>query len=248
MPPLAKPATLAKLRIAEKIKSSVPANAKGLSWTQDPDGVRRNILEAARAEFVEKGLSGSRVDEIAARISTSKRMIYYYFKDKEGLYIAVLEQAYERIRGTERMLDLSSMSPVQALVQLAGSTFDHHAGNPDFVRLVMIENIHHAKHLKISAKIGELNRSAIQVVTDVYARGVGAGVFREHLSPLAIHLTMSALSFYNVSNRATILQVFGYDMGAPDAMLERRKQVIDTVLRFVLAEPGKHRESLQQPE
>jgi AcrR family transcriptional regulator len=231
-----------------KSVTRVSSSAKGLSWTQDPEGVRRNILEAARQEFVEKGLSGSRVDEIAARISTSKRMIYYYFKDKEGLYIAVLEQAYERIRGTERTLDLSSMAPAEALVQLAGSTFDHHAQNPDFVRLVMIENVHHAKHLKISTKIGDLNRSAIQVVSDVYARGVTAGLFREHLSPLAIHLTMSALSFYNVSNRATILQVFGHDMGAPDAMQERRKQVIDTVLRFVLAEPGQHGERLQQPE
>jgi AcrR family transcriptional regulator len=223
-------------------------SAKGLSWTQDPEGVRRNILDAAREEFVAKGLSGSRIDEIAARISTSKRMIYYYFKDKEGLYIAVLEQAYERIRTTERTLDLDKTSPAEALAKLVGFTFDHHAANPDFVRLVMIENIHHARHLKISAKIGELNHSAIQVMTDVYARGVSTSVFLPDLEPLHIHLTMTALSFYNVSNRATILQVFGHDMGASDAHSVRRKQVIDTVLLSVLAEPGQHRKSLQQPE
>ncbi len=231
-----------------KSVTRTPPSAKGLSWTQDPEGVRRNILEAAREEFVEKGLSGSRIDEIAARISTSKRMIYYYFKDKEGLYIAVLEQAYARIRGTERKLDLAGVPPAEALAQLAGSTFDHHAENPDFVRLVMIENIHHARHLKISSKIGELNRSAIQVIDDVYARGVATGIFRKNLLPIDIHLTMSALSFYNVSNRATILQVFGYDMGAPENTRTRRQQVIEAVVRFVLAEPGQHRESLQQPE
>ena len=57
----------------------------------DPEGTRRNIIEVATKEFADKGFSGARVDEIAARTKTSKRMIYYYFGGKEGLYIAVLE-------------------------------------------------------------------------------------------------------------------------------------------------------------
>ncbi|MGL4974274.1 MAG: TetR/AcrR family transcriptional regulator, partial [Bosea sp. (in: a-proteobacteria)] len=79
------------------------------SWTQDPAGVRRNILDVARAEFVENGLTGARVDEIAARTSSSKRMIYYYFGDKEGLYLAVLEECYAQIRGIEIEMDLATM-------------------------------------------------------------------------------------------------------------------------------------------
>jgi AcrR family transcriptional regulator len=206
---------------------------KGLSWTQDPAGVQRNILEAARIEFSEKGLSGARVDEIAARISTSKRMIFYYFKDKQGLYLAVLEAAYEGIRANERKLDLARLAPEEALATLAGLTFDHHADNPDFVRLVMVENIHHAKHLKISAKISELNLSAIRVMEEIYQRGVASGVFRSGLRPLDIHLTVSALCFYNVSNQATILQVFGHDMADFEARKQRRANVIETVLRSV---------------
>ncbi len=208
-------------------------SSRATSWTQDPEGVRKDILEAARIEFAEKGLSGARVDEIATRIATSKRMIFYYFKDKEGLYIAVLEEAYARIRGIERSLDLATSPPREALELLVGFTFNYHARHPEFVRLVMGENIHHARHMKLSAKIGELNLSAIDTVRDIYMRGLEQDVFREGLSPLDIHLTITALSFYNVSNRASILQAFGHDMADKDAQTRRCASVVETVLRLV---------------
>lgn len=207
------------------------AGRKSASWTQDPEGVRRNILDAARLEFVENGLSGARVDEIAARTATSKRMIYYYFGDKEGLYRAVLEEMYERIRGFERGLDLASLEPEEAMALLTGFTFDYHAENPDFVRMVMIENIHHARHLATSDRIATLNLSVIDMIREVYERGVAGGVFRPGIEAIDIHLTISALAFYNVSNRASIQQVFGHDMGAPEALERRRAAAIDTVLR-----------------
>ncbi|AMJ60277.1 TetR/AcrR family transcriptional regulator [Bosea sp. PAMC 26642] len=206
---------------------------KAAGWTQDPDGVRRDILDVAREEFVENGLSGARVDDIAARMSTSKRMIYYYFGDKEGLYRAVLEEAYARIRTFERSLDLAALPPCEAIATLTGFTFDYHADNPDFVRLVMVENIHHARHLETSRKITELNLSAIEMIGSVYVRGIDEGVFRDGLDPIDIHLTISALSFYNVSNQASIRQVFGYDMAAPEARVRRRLSAIDTVLRML---------------
>lgn len=204
---------------------------RAASWTQDPEGVRRDILAVARAEFVENGLSGARVDEIAAKTSNSKRMIYYYFGDKEGLYRAVLEEAYARIRTFERSLDLAALPPREAIATLTGFTFDYHADNPDFVRLVMIENIHHGRHLASSARIGDLNLSAIGMIAEIYARGLAEAVFRRGLDPTDIHLTISALSFYNVSNQASIRQVFGHDMAAPQARERRRLSAIDTILR-----------------
>ncbi len=206
-------------------------------WTQDPEGVRRDILAVARAEFVEKGLSGARVDEIAARTSTSKRMIYYYFGDKEGLYHAVLVEAYARIRDLEKSLDLGALPPREAIARLAGFTFDYHADNPDFVRLVMVENIHHARHLAQSPGIGRLNLSAVDMVRQVYERGVAEGAFRGGLDPVDIHLTISALSFYNVSNRASVREVFGHDMGAAEARERRRGSVVDALLRMLAADP-----------
>ena len=202
-------------------------------WTQDPDGVRRDILAAARAEFVEKGLSGARVDEIAARTATSKRMLYYYFGDKEGLYRAVLEDAYRRMRDSERELDLGTLAPHAALARLVAFSFDYHAANPDYVRLIMIENIHHARHLAGSATIGPLNLPALETVQQVYDRGVGDGVFRPGLSALDIHLTIAALGFFNVSNLATVKALFGYDAAEAATHESRRRSVVETVLRMV---------------
>jgi len=81
----------------------------------DPEGVQRNILEVATAEFAREGFSGARVDAIANRTRTSKRMIYYYFGSKEGLYLAVLEEAYSGIRRAEATLDLETLPPAKAL-------------------------------------------------------------------------------------------------------------------------------------
>ncbi|MGL4812118.1 MAG: TetR/AcrR family transcriptional regulator [Beijerinckiaceae bacterium] len=206
---------------------------RAIGWKQDPDGVRRNILDVARQAFVEHGLSGARVDDIAARTSTSKRMIYYYFTDKEGLYLAVLEEAYGRIRSFEQSLDLDAVAPDEALRRLTAFTFDYHADNPDFVRLVMVENIHHGRHLEKSEKFSRLNLSAIDILRKIYERGVSTGIFRRDLAPIDIHLTISALSFYNVSNRDSIRHIFGHDMAAHANRRARRDSVVDAVLRFV---------------
>lgn len=222
----------------ERLSGSVATRKKARSsnWTQDPEGVRRNILDVARDAFVEFGLSGARVDDIAARTATSKRMIYYYFGDKEGLYRAVLEEAYSRMRQAELSLDLARLPPQEALARLVGFAFDYHADNAYFVRLVMVENIHHARHLKQSDVIGQMNLPAISVVRSIYERGVVEGHFRPDLDPLDIHLTISALGFYNVSNQATIAQVFGHDMSANAARARRRATAVDTVLRFVMCD------------
>ena len=84
-----------------------------------------DIIAIATAEFAEKGLAGARIDEIAERTRTSKRMIYYYFKSKEGLYLAVLEEAYRSIRAIEATLDLEHLPPKEALRALIGFTFDY---------------------------------------------------------------------------------------------------------------------------
>lgn len=206
------------------------------SRTQDPEGVRRNILDVATAEFAEKGFSGARVDEIAARTATSKRMIYYYFRDKEGLFIAVLEEAYARIRDIERQLDLAGLAPQAAMRRLTEFTFDYQSANPDFIRLVMVENIHNAAHLARSETIQALNISIIEVMAGIYARGVADGVFRPGLDMIDLHMTISALCFFPVSNRATFSRIFRRDMASPAAQAHRREVTCETVLAWLRAE------------
>ena len=201
----------------------------------DAEATRRNIIAVATEEFARNGLAGARIDEIAARTATSKRMIYYYFKDKEGLYLTVLEEAYRRIRAIEATLDLEHLPPIEALKKLVRFTFDYQNANEDFIRLVMIENIHDAAYLGRSKVIQALNVTVIDAIRRLCERGVAEGVFREGLDPVDLHWSISALCFFNVSNRATFSRIFKCDMASPRALAARRAGIVDMILRHVLA-------------
>ena len=201
----------------------------------DPEGTRRNIVDVATAEFASKGFSGARVDAIAASTKTSKRMIYYYFGSKEGLYISVLEAAYRSIRSIEVSLDLAHQPPEVALRALVAFTFDYQNAHPEFVRLVMNENILNAVHLARSKEIRRLNNAVIDVLADLLARGRRAGVFRRDIDPIELHMSISALCVFNVANRATFSTIFKRDMASPKALAARRAQVVDIILRTVQA-------------
>lgn len=196
----------------------------------DSEATKGNILAVARAEFADKGLSGARIDEIAERTNTSKRMIYYHFASKEGLYRAVLEEAYTRIRETETAMPIDTMGAEEALKTNVRMTFDYHHEHPEFVRLVMNENMHHGAFIRDVAGIKRRNESVIRVLGEILAKGRDEGVFRAGLDPIDLHMTISALCFYNVSNRYTFSEIFRRDMVSPDAVERRREQVVEVVL------------------
>lgn len=209
------------------------AKARRRQRVNDPAGTRRNIVEVATREFAQKGYGGARVDAIAARTRTSKRMIYYYFGGKEGLYLAVLEEAYSSIRRTEAALELESLPPEQALRTLVTFTFDYQNAHPEFIRLVMNENIMDGVHMARSKAIGRLNAGAIDALQDLLARGRRTGVFRPDLDSLEVHMTISALCVFNVANRATFSTIFKRDMASPRALAKRRAEVADIIWRHV---------------
>ncbi|MCZ7501816.1 MULTISPECIES: TetR family transcriptional regulator [Agrobacterium] len=215
------------------------ATSKGTAETRpakrDPEGVRRDILSVAMEEFSQNGLSGARIDEIAARTRTSKRMIYYYFTDKESLYQHVLEEAYAKVRGGESDLGLDDLEPVAGLEKLCRFTFDHHRRNPAFIRMVMIENIHHGRHMQSSGTIRELNRTAIEALESVLVRGQQSGIFRQGIDALELHWQISALSFFNVSNVATFSFIFGDSLFTDEGQETLSQHASDMVLRYVLA-------------
>jgi AcrR family transcriptional regulator len=200
----------------------------------DPEGTKRNIIEIATEEFAGKGFSGARVDDIAARTKTSKRMIYYYFGGKEGLYIAVLEAAYRNIRIVEATLDLEHQEPERALRSLVSFTWDYQNDHPEFIRLVMNENILNGAYLSRSRTIQRLNATAISALRDLLARGQREGAFRSDIDPVDLHMSISALCIFNVANRATFSTIFKRDMGSPRALAARRTQVVETILRYVM--------------
>ena len=201
--------------------------------TNDPARTMAEILEVATHEFADKGLAGARIDEIAAATRTSKRMIYYYFGSKDGLYLAVLEDAYGRMRRIEADLHLDDMPPMQALQRLVEFTYDHHQGNEDFIRLVMNENMQRANYLRQSKGIRQLNVKVIDSIRELYDRGVLQGVFRPGLDPVDIHAAISALTVFNVSNRHTFGTIFDRNDVQTPAQTLQREQVVQLVLRFV---------------
>ncbi len=201
--------------------------------TNDPEGTKRDIIDVATREFARRGLSGARIDEIAAKTKCSKRMIYYYFDSKEGLYLKVLEAAYAKVRAFEASLELDDLPPAKALERLVRFTFDHHNNNEDFIRLVMIENIHHAKYLSQSSRIQDLNLGAIDAVHRLLQRGVREGLFRAGLDPVELHWKISALCFFNVSNRATFSRIFKIDLDSKESVESTRDSVVEMILRYV---------------
>ncbi len=196
---------------------------------------KAKILAAATREFMERGLNGARIDRIAARTRTNKRMIYYYFKSKERLYIAVLENAYRKIREAEKQLKLDDLPPLEAIRLLAEFTCDYHWRNPQLAKLVVVENIHKGKYLSRSDSISSLNLSIIDAIRKVLHRGAKAGVLRSDIDPVELHMTISALSLFHVTNRYTFGTVFRRDMMSEEAYAQRKKEIVDIVSRYVSA-------------
>jgi AcrR family transcriptional regulator len=203
--------------------------------TNDPERTKANIIQVATEEFSEVGYSGARIDRIADRMNTSKRMIYYYFGSKEGLYSAVLAEYYRNLRGAEADLRLDEKPPLEALKELMEFTFDYHAANADNVRLVMVENIHKGKHIKQMPNLEPMNTSVIDMVGRICERGVKEGVIRPEVKPWDVYSSIAALSFFNVSNRYTFAAIFNHDMISPESAAERRAAVVDMIIRYVKA-------------
>lgn len=211
----------------------VPDAAPKPPRARAPERTRLDILDAATAEFSENGYSGGRVDDIAARTRTTKRMIYYYFGGKQQLYAAVLERAYGAMRDAEAALDLGGLAPTDALRRLVEVTFDHHAAHPEFVRLVSVENIQDGRNVAASNVIRERNAAVISTLRSLIARGEEDGAFRPGLDALDLHMLISAFCFYRVSNRYTLRAIFGRDGRLPDVAAAHRRMITEAVLRYV---------------
>ncbi len=222
--------------MATRVKRMPLGRRRKVSGAGEPVlGAKEEILAAAMEEFAERGLSGSRVDEIADRTRTSKRMIYYHFESKEGLYSAVLERAYAQIRSLESEVDVEKLGPVNAMRRIVELTFDYDESHPQFISLVSIENIHKAATLVGLPGIRKQNASVIAVLRRILERGQAAGVFRRDVEALDVHLMMSALCFFRVSNRHTFGAIFGCNLSAPEIRKRHRKMFAEMVLSFLHA-------------
>ena len=207
---------------------------------RDAERTRSEILDVATREFADNGYAGARVDEIAAKTRTAKRMIYYYFGSKEQLYVAVLEREYARIRAVERDLDVEHLHPVDAIRQLVALTFDHHEAHPDFIRLVSIENIHRAEHIAGSKVSAELGHPALDTLTRILQRGCATGQFRADVDALDVHMMISAFCVFRIANRHTFNAIFKRDMLDPARRDHDRQMIGDLLVLYLSAHADHH--------
>ena len=200
---------------------------------RDAERTRADLLAVATEVFAESGYSGARVDEIAERTRTTKRMIYYYFGGKEGLYMAVLENAYRGIREAEQRLQVDHVDPVIAIRRLAELTFDHHLDHQAFIRLVAIENIHRGEYIRRLESLRSLGQPATFLLDEILARGRDLGVFRADVQALDVHLLISAYCVFQVANRYTFGFLFDVDFTEAGQHAHLRRMIGDVVVGWL---------------
>jgi len=201
---------------------------------RDADRSQGIILAAARDEFAEFGLGGARMDRIAERAGLNKRLIYYYFEDKEKLFQAVLEQAYLDIRVAERELHLLDLKPADAVRRLVEFTWGYYLDHPEFLTLLNSANLHKARHLDESQRVREMNSPLIAMLAEILERGRKDGSFRGGVDPVQLYVSIAALSYFYLSNSHTLSAIFGRDLMAPKARNERLSHMCDVILGYVL--------------
>jgi AcrR family transcriptional regulator len=201
---------------------------------RDADRSQAIILAAARGEFAEYGLGGARMDRIAERAGLNKRLIYYYFDDKEKLFQAVLEQAYRDIREQENTLHLLDLEPAAAVRRLIEFTWNYYLEHPEFITLLNSANLHKARHLEGSERARALNSPLIETLAEILERGRRQGAFRGGVDPVQLYVSIAGLSYFYLSNNHTLSAIFGRDLMAPKALNERLSHMADVILGYLI--------------
>jgi AcrR family transcriptional regulator len=192
------------------------------------------LLAAARDEFAEFGLGGARMDRIATRAGLNKRLIYYYFADKEKLFQSVLEQAYQDIREEEQKLELRAHKPADAIRLLVEFTWNYYLEHPEFLTLLSSANLHKARHLQESERVRAMNSPLVQTLGDILEQGRSDGIFRGGVDAVQLYVSIAALAYFYLSNNYTLSAIFGRDLMTPKARNERLSHICDVILGYVL--------------
>ena len=200
---------------------------------RNKERTRNLILAAATDEFAANGFAGARVESIAERSGSNKRMLYYYFQSKEDLFVAVMEEAYKTIRDAEATLDLLGLEPAEAIRSLIRFTWDYYNDHPEFLRLLNTENLYHADHIKKSKQIGFYNSKLIATLGEILARGEKEGLFRGGVDPLQLYISIAALAYFYLSNNSTLCVVFNCDLVSPKARRERLAHMSELVIGYL---------------
>ena len=215
--------------------TTVEAFVRGAAETPVRDAVRTKalLLEAAAREFARFGLGGARVDRIAEQAGVNVRMLYYYFKSKDELFLAVLERAYTVIRESEKALQLDQVDPEEGIRRLVEFTWHFQNSHPEFITLLNSENLHQGVHVAKSSIIEGLHSPLLELIEQLLERGARSGVFRNDVDPMQLYITIAGAGYFYLSNRYTLSAIFGRDLMASEERDVRLAHVSDVVLGYL---------------
>lgn len=202
---------------------------------RDPERTKRRILASATREFARYGLGGARVDRIAQRAGANKRMLYYYFGDKEGLFLAALEDRYAHIRSAERGLRLEHLEPREALQRLVEFTWRYFLEHPEFLTMLNSENLHKGRHVRTSRRVPEMHSTLVDTLRSVLRKGEAQGLFRKGVDPVQLYISIAGEGYFYLSNRYTLSRIFNRDLMAPRALAGRARHITQMILNAVRA-------------
>jgi len=200
---------------------------------RDPEKNQARILAAATEEFARHGLGGARVDRIAVRAGANKRMLYYYYGNKDALFLAVLEASYASIRNAEKALRLADLAPRLAMRRLVEFTWKYYLAHPEFLTLLNSENLHRARHIRGSRNIVAMHSPFVAMIKSVLERGVRAGEFRSGVDPVQLYISIAGLGYFYLGNRHTLSAIFDRDLLAPREKSRRLRHMIELVLGYL---------------
>ena len=179
---------------------------------RDAERTRAALMKAALKEFSQAGYSGARIEQIAKSAKCNIRMLYHYFGDKKGLYVAVLEAAYGDLRQREAELAIDLDKPLDGILELMRFTFLYFQENPLFEGLLRAENMMQGKFVSRSRPVPEGAFTLKKTLRSLIESGEAKGLFREGLDPVQVYVTITALSRFHLANAYSMSAVLGVDL------------------------------------
>jgi len=222
---------------AKVAKGSRGAPTRPAKGRRSPEEVHARILNAAVAEFAEHSFSGGRIDRISKRAKTVDRMIYYYFGSKERLYQSVLEHVYSELIAAQRRFEVDEDDPVRGMRDLILQSWQHYLNHPEFVRLVVTENLLRAKYVKQSSMIRSTLLPLVERIRDLLEAGRKKGVFRKDADPQRMLMTVMSLGFFYVANQYTCSRWLEVDLMEADRLRAWGDHICEVVLDHLQCTP-----------
>jgi TetR/AcrR family transcriptional regulator len=195
-----------------------------------PEESRASILRAAVAEFAEHGIAGARTDAIARAAHVNKALLYYYFKDKDALYEAVLDHVFSGLRARVMPVFESDLPPRQKILKYVGEYFDYIAANPRFPRVVQAEWMRAGAkgHVPMQRIAKEYFLPIFSKLVDVLREGVEAGEFRD-VDPVDFVPSVVGIIIFYFSTAPLMKSLVKVDPLSEGRIRERRAFVLNFI-------------------